>query len=200
MKQVTGWWVPDTMTSAGSYVARSEDLTAHIARCAQRRSAVQAGGHVGVYPRRLSESFNAVYTFEPHPLNFAALVMNVESCPSVCAARGFLGALHGRRELILHKNSGGHHTGEPGGYIPTYCIDDLVLDDCDAIFLDTEGFEYQALKGALQTIERCRPLLVLEENKQGRFHGIPPGSLAKLVAPFGYKFVDRVREDIVLQA
>jgi FkbM family methyltransferase len=43
-------------------------------------------------------------------------------------------------------------------------LDDVIPADRDVsiIQLDVEGYEQQALRGALGTIERCRPLLVLE--------------------------------------
>ena len=47
-------------------------------RLGPRSVAVQAGGCMGMYPRLLSDMFNAVYTFEPDPLNFHCLVANCQ--------------------------------------------------------------------------------------------------------------------------
>jgi hypothetical protein len=41
-------------------------------------------------------------------------------------------------------------------------IDDLNLERCDLIHLDIEGFELHALKGAVNTIQTCRPIIALE--------------------------------------
>jgi hypothetical protein len=41
-------------------------------------------------------------------------------------------------------------------------IDDLDLSSCDFIMLDTEGYEYNVLLGAMQTIEKFQPLISLE--------------------------------------
>jgi hypothetical protein len=40
------------------------------------RSCVQAGGAMGLWPKRLAQKFEAVYTFEPTPESFRACVAN----------------------------------------------------------------------------------------------------------------------------
>ncbi len=46
-------------------------------------------------------------------------------------------------------------------------IDDLELAELDFIKLDVEGYEYQALKGAEQTLKRCRPMVMFEDKGKG---------------------------------
>jgi len=41
-------------------------------------------------------------------------------------------------------------------------LDSYNFEDVDAIKVDCEGYEYPILKGALQTIQRCRPVVQLE--------------------------------------
>lgn len=199
MKFVTGWWVTDAMTTgAGSVVGRAQELQQHFTRLRGRQVAVQAGGHVGVYPAALAAEFDTVYTFEPEHRNFECLVRNVPR--NVFAARGALGDKRGCVELRVHgKCSGGHSIGG-AGRTPLYRIDDLALTACDALFLDLEGFEVHALRGAVKTISAFRPLVVAEENKKLRGQGFEFGDVEKLLAPFGYSVVDRVGEDIVLEA
>jgi len=61
------------------------------------------------------------------------------------------------------------------------------------IQLDVEGHEQEALEGALQTIERCRPLLVLE--------GVPGEDwFAAKLAPLGYRRAGSVAVNTVLRA
>jgi FkbM family methyltransferase len=61
-----------------------------------------------------------------------------------------------------------------------------------AIHLDVEGHEAEALLGATQTIERCRPLLVLE---------VPPDDawFATHLPDCGYTAVGRVCENTILR-
>lgn len=46
--------------------------------------------------------------------------------------------------------------------VPTITIDSLELDRVDWIKIDTEGTEADVLKGAKETIERCKPNLIVE--------------------------------------
>jgi FkbM family methyltransferase len=198
MKEMEGWWCPDIMKGPAGYVLRSQELNRHISRAKKRRACVQAGGHIGIYPKALAAVFERVYTFEPEERNFACLARNA-ALPNVYAVRGFLGDTHGGRSLRVHsKSSGGHSVGEAGP-IPTWKVDDLALPDLDALFIDVEGFEWWALRGGLRTIGKCKPLLVLEENKKLEGRGRKYGDLERLVAPLGYRLVDRVGEDIVLE-
>lgn len=186
------------MTGPAAYLRRSLELDQHIGRAAGRKAAIQAGGHIGIYPRKLAEHFERVYTFEPDYQNFACLALNC-ALPNVYAMRAALGAEHAGVALNLHgKNTGGHQIGGAGP-VPMLTIDDLALDCCDAIFLDLEGYEIPALTGALSTLAKHRPLLVVEENKQMRRLGYGYGDIEQMLAPQGYRLIDRVGEDLVLE-
>lgn len=197
MKSVAGYWCPELMSGPGAYLRRSLELDLHFARLTSRRSCVQAGGHIGIWPKILSGIFERVYTFEPEAENFACLLRNA-AATNVYARQGFLGDRLGSHALLHHgKSTGGHQIGGPGK-IACWPVDDLGLEDCDAMFIDVEGYEWWVVKGAMRTIVRCRPLLVLEENKQMLRRGRVYGDLERLLAPVGYRLLARVGEDIVL--
>jgi hypothetical protein len=56
---------------------------------------------------------------------------------------------------------GGTHVGGEG-ITSQFLVDDLNLSRCDLIHLDIEGFELFALKGAINTINKCKPTIVIE--------------------------------------
>lgn len=202
MKLISGLWCPEVLNGPHAFLKRSQSLGGQIAMARQHRTCVQAGGHIGIYPAILAKSFECVYTFEPELENFGCLGLNIAEYPNVVAFNSFLGADSEPRQLLKHsKSSGGHQTGGAvsAGGIPTATIDEFGLTDLDAIFLDVEGFEGTILRGALKTIRRCLPLLVLEENGKGRRYGNPIGELEAIMRPFGYQLVAREGEDIVLQ-
>jgi hypothetical protein len=47
-------------------------------------------------------------------------------------------------------------------YVPMITVDSLGLDDIDLMQLDLEGYEYDALVGAKETIERNKPVIIVE--------------------------------------
>lgn len=74
------------------------------------------------------------------------------------------------------------------------------LSRLDFIKVDIEGWEVNFLRGALKTIERFRPMLLVEVaehimNRSGR----SPAEIFELLAPFGYRiFRVRAREGYVM--
>jgi FkbM family methyltransferase len=132
--------------------------------CRNFNTVVQAGGACGMYPYLLAQMFEVVYTFEPDPLNFYCLTHNTP-LENVIKSNGALGQCHEMVQVnILDSNNVGCHTvtSTKQGIVPTYMVDDLDLSSCDFIMLDTEGYEYNVLLGAMQTIEKFQPLISLE--------------------------------------
>ena len=81
--------------------------------------------------------------------------------------------------------------------MPTFTIDQLQLDHCDLIQLDVEGREWHALVGALHTLSRHRPVVMLEAKNlpQGSSHG----QAIALLKQFGYRQVAAAHRDIVFK-
>jgi hypothetical protein len=97
----------------------------------------------------------------------------------------------------MHNNSGAYFING-GGEIPTATIDDLGVTDCDFLALDIEGAEYEALWGGADTINRCRPVITLED--KGHDQRFKSGNAIELLCcEFGYREVDRpTKWDVVL--
>jgi FkbM family methyltransferase len=195
MKHSAGWQMPPTSPDVGAYLSRAEHLHEQVKYGHRFRSCVQAGGHIGITPMYLSEYFKHVYTFELDFDNFQCLVANCTR-RNIYAMRGVLGREHGGVAMRANKYSSGHSVGH-AGKIPTWQIDDLNLPDCDALFLDVEGSEMAALEGAKFTIDRCRPLIVAEDNKKRTWFGRKEGDMTTYLATFGYAAAATLGEDII---
>ena len=69
--------------------------------------------------------------------------------------------------------------------VPTIRLDSLGFTDVTAIKIDVEGAEEETLRGALETLRRCRPVLSIEIEERHR-----PGSttaIPRLLNPLGYR-------------
>jgi FkbM family methyltransferase len=146
---------------AENWISFKQLITNH---CKKFETVVQAGGACGMYPYLLSKMFQAVYTFEPTVTSFHCLVHNTP-CDNVVKFNAALGCMHEMVHVDLResKNVGMNTvTSNKQGLVPTFLIDDLDLPSCDLIMLDTEGFEYNILLGASQTIDKFKPLISLE--------------------------------------
>lgn len=154
---------------------------------------MQAGGNVGVFPRRLAEVFERVYTFEPDAALFAALCANAPAV-NIVKLQAALGWDRGTVGLACRRRDGSLKPAHPGmtfvegaGAVPVLRVDDLGLEVCDLLYLDIEGREFAALRGAEETIRRCRPVLALEINKQIEHAGLTAEELRGYIRTLGYR-------------
>lgn len=125
-----------------------------------------AGGNAGLYPFFYSLRFKKVYTFEPEILNFSCLVDNCKSANVI----KFNAGLSDKSEFVgFHlslNNNGMHHVtdtkSESAFEIFTLTIDSLNIPELSLIHLDTEGCELKIFKGAIETIKRCKPIILTD--------------------------------------
>ncbi len=142
---------------------------------------VDAGANIGTHTiafANLVGPGGLVHAFEPQRRNFLMLAGNI--------------ALNGLENVICHQKAVGEADGEislpplpppevtfnysavplmqgwaTGESVPLIALDSLNLPKCRLIKIDTEGMEQQVLGGAKSLIERCRPLLYVENNEPG---------------------------------
>jgi FkbM family methyltransferase len=154
--------------------------------CKNRRVAVQAGGWQGTAPAMLARHFDLVYTYEPDRDNFYRLIEKVIEW-DVIPMFGLLSDKRGRGGIYQHtKHNTGDYRSQDKGDIPRYMIDDLGLDACDLIWLDIQGDEYEALNGALRTIDEFSPVIGFEYAKS---KCPQTGDVDAMLLGLGYEFV-----------
>ncbi len=54
-----------------------------------------------------------------------------------------------------------------GGSVPMNTLDSFALQDVDLIKIDAEGYEFNIVKGGAETIQRCRPVMIVEQKGHG---------------------------------
>jgi len=188
MKFVDGWYFPDGESHLPAWMANPKvrmilngrpayqgaKQVAAMDLCTNFRTAVDVGGHVGLWSWNLAHRFAAVHAFEPVAAHRKCWDKNVRD---PLLANHALGPL--RCELALHYCALGDHEGsvsirtEPtssgdsrvdgAGDIPMHTLDSFNLQDVDLIKIDCEGFEVPVLRGAEETIARCKPVIVVEQ-------------------------------------
>lgn len=159
------WWPdeePKTRELFLYQLRRVTDVDLAVKICRTAGVCVQAGGFLGMWPRRLAKFFEYVHTFEPVPYAYECLKKNVAHLPQVICTNAALTNKVGITRFEV--KTGGRSTPAASGseLVATVTIDSLDLIRCDAIFLDVERSELAALDGARQTIARCSPVITLE--------------------------------------
>lgn len=130
---------------------------------------IDGGAAIGDWTLPLADACGPngiVIAYEPNPVQFRCLAHNVAGRKGIICHNSALGAVKGFCDIVENENVGASHIVEnSSGRIRVDVIDDLELPRCDLIKLDVEGYELFALHGAISTIKRCRPILILEMNR-----------------------------------
>lgn len=190
MFQHQGIWLPDGEKHFPDWMTRNGEIvdgkgTYQIKKfreamkwCKQFRTAVDVGAHVGLWSMQLAKLFPSLWAFEPVPQFRDCWERNMRSrevkfaqfsCLEACA----LGANVGSAVIKVDPaDTGGTHVVESTddnstlfGFTPVEMktLDSYCLTEVNFIKIDCEGYELEVLKGALQTLERCRPCVIVEQ-------------------------------------
>lgn len=197
------WEIPESDALCFSAITKDAELIPEvIRRCRRFDLCVQAGGNVGVYPSRLANDFKQVLTWEPSPENFYCLRENTDrwDIGNIFAFNAALGDSHFPVSIELPEaiNCGTYRVTPPGEVsVPVMMLDDLHLDRCDLIWLDIEGYELRALRGAAATIERHKPVIAVEVKDHCRRYGYSEADLCGWILAQGYTYAACVKDDRV---
>lgn len=209
------WYLPEheEMMKAQLSTALDEQVEAVLRHTQQRRIAIQAGGAFGLYPLALAAHFDKVYTFEPLQANLECLTRNFSQVPNLAQKCVIVpNPLWEEDDVKVRMwypkadlNSYGAHcvsqnvtTGEVAY---TITIDLMDKEDVDLIWLDIEGAELRALRGACRTISKNRPVVVVENRHlpQMREYGTPPGQAVSWVCKaWSYRVIGQTHADTIM--
>lgn len=168
--------------------------------------AIDCGANIGVHTvewARCMFGWGRVYSFEAQEKIYYALAGNIalSNCFNATARLAALGEKCGRLavpelnyctpssfgslELIQapHNEYIGQEIdyGRPAGEVEMLTIDSLNLPRIDLVKIDVERMEAQVLEGAKDSIQRCRPQLVIEIIKSDKL------SILEILNSAGYR-------------
>lgn len=201
---------PAAWTILAGNVWEAETIQFLATHC-QGGDVVHAGTYFGDFLPALSCAVDAdakVWAFEPNPENYrcACVTVFVNELQSVELTNAALGERPGVLPLVTRgvqgaslggasriAQAGGRRDDKRSVDVRVVTIDEMVPSDrqVSVIQLDVEGFERQALAGALATIRRSKPILVLESMPETRW-------LAENLGTLGYRVTHRINGNFVL--
>ena len=163
------WWLR-------SKYERPEPELVHLDRLAVRRGvAIDAGANMGLYALRMAALFKKVYAFEIN----AEISRDLKNCGFSNVEVVDVGLSNRAGPRTLYTPVTGHGLPlhgwaslEPGNFPGTNQhletpamvrpLDEFGISDCALIKIDVEGHELQLLEGAVKTLERGRPVVLIE--------------------------------------
>lgn len=199
--ELEGWVWPYKDVKCWPWLQNEKDLPDIIASvCENQRVIVEAGGNAGFYVKSYARLFDTVYTFEPDNLNFFCLSQNVRE-KNVIKMQSCIG--HNRQLVSLTTSRGNigmyHVKKHDTGIIPVIQVDDLHLEVCDCLHFDIEGFEFEALKGSIETIKRCKPVIALEWMDHSKKFDAGNDVIEAWLTDLGYKAVKEIYHEKIFK-
>lgn len=139
---------------------------------------VHAGAFFGDMLHTLSLSADTVYAFEPVLENYVFAKKNAErlGLDNVVLQNAGLSEQNGTCRMRIRSDDGAFMGGasiivpktprqsDNFEMVPTFRLDDLPIDNVTLLQLDIEGHEINALRGATVLIEKCQPIILVEDN------------------------------------
>ncbi|MFC1674165.1 FkbM family methyltransferase, partial [Pseudomonadota bacterium] len=163
-----------------------------------KRIAVDAGANKGVYTYWLERLSKHVYAYEPNPKMFDVIKRGTGIKATVNFAA--LSDAAGEFALRIPKTGSGSYSNQGASLnhdkvgdsygevmVETRRLDDEGLNDVGFIKIDVEGHEMAVLDGALETIKRDRPTLLIEMEQQHTGRAIEDD--IKRVENLGYRML-----------
>ena len=169
MQLVNGFYLPDSdnhffdkVDSKGYY--QIEKMNKALPFVKNRGVFIDIGAHCGFWSiMALDAGFKKVYAYEALPEHIECYQNNVkgnyELTQCVLGNDSFT-------EIVpsTDGNSGG--TGRKVGDKKVTRLDDIFSDHVDLMKIDVQGMEREVLEGALMTIMRCKPLIIVEQKQE----------------------------------
>lgn len=200
-KEVNGRWGKCKFLAKDEYVGRSmyyygeynPDETEMILSLATGLC-LDIGANIGVISQALLANGHNVVAFEPQPElyellseNMAASAIRDLQSKAVNSAVGDEVGLAPMAKVYYGDkgNFGGMGLFEKSIYgtinVPVVTIDGYNFDDVGFMKIDVEGYEYETLVGATETIKRCRPIMYIEDDRSAKSE-----RLRKYIESLGY--------------
>lgn len=130
--------------------------------------ALDIGAYTGIYAIKAALSGAQAWAFEPNRTVFDRLKLNAaNNNVNLTAINVGVGSKIGTEKLNIKfpfTSAGNFCNGDETGVeeVNIITIDSLNLTDVTAIKIDVEGYECEVLKGAIETINRCKPIIITE--------------------------------------
>ena len=135
---------------------------------------VDVGAHTGTYSVLLAPYFERVWAFEPQRSTYYALCGSValsQLSDKVHCVHAALGDHSTNAVLSITSEDGGGSTLSPTETclaqetVHVQTLDSFSLEKVSFLKIDVEGHEEKVLLGARETLSRCRPKILLEDNR-----------------------------------
>lgn len=160
-----GWMTAVNHRVDGRLTYQYSKYAAALRACTRRQVAIDVGAHCGLWTFLMARDFAEVHGFEPVAAHRNCWIENIQAKHArlyACA----LGAEPGRVDIVTEPTSSGDsrvgRVAEDAS-VEMRTLDSFEFPVVDFLKIDCEGFEAFVIEGALDTLKRCRPTVIVEQ-------------------------------------
>lgn len=208
LTQVGGLWVPAPeaevlaakTTRDGALALDGTKIPAALEYCKEFHTAIDVGAHIGSTTIPMAPRFERVIAFEAIADTFFALTRNTEQFSNVSrynyAVSDKPGVIHfwhlARFGQLSHVPRPNDIPSPKAKQVPVEArtIDSFGFENVSFMKIDVEGFELCAVEGAIQTIKRWRPTILIEQTGYDGKYGHQPNAASILLESLGMERVE----------
>ena len=160
---------------------------------------IDVGGHVGLWSRPMMRRADTKYiwAFEPNQLVRECYVLNMGGFDNYSIYPYALGHKKTKGHLNVENDNSGNTNIHPTktGNTEIRTLDSFNFRNVDYIKVDAEGYEYNIVQGASETIKRCKPFVHLEMKSKRMRHSTD--DYTKLLDKVNYKKVFSIGAEVL---
>lgn len=196
------WMSQNNDRRDGRLTYQAHKYDAAMKHVTERTTAIDVGGHTGMWSWLMSRDFAQVVAFEPVPLHRKCFEANVEQCKNVTLHPYALGETHGHVQMRTWTEGSSGDTGvdpDVDGDTPMIRLDDMTFERVGLIKIDCEGYEANVVRGARDTIVIHKPIIIVEQKGAmcGRY-GIGLLDAVTFLESLGMKRRDCISGDFIM--
>ena len=204
-KAPDNWFNHKIRRGDGIFDRKSFEYT--ISACTKFRTALDIGAHVGTWSLGMAKRFENVLSFEPNEINYQFLKENTRNTENIQIKHCAMGDKNCHVSMMPGiENSGMSYVSLEQGDVPMMTVDYFIRESgypvyekyiIDLIKIDVEGFELPVLMGAKDTIERYKPVIMVELSGHGDRFGFPDKDVQDYLLSLGYTLFGKTNKDYV---
>lgn len=205
-KHLIDWMVRVNMPYRSRLTYQRKKYLAALSLVGRRRVAVDIGAHVGLWAWPLSFDFEGVVAFEPMSGHVECFNANLADAANVelhhCALGDHAGEVAVRNRTAESSGDTGVEPDGSGEKVRMRTLDEFDLQDVDLLKCDCEGFEVFIMRGAVETLKRCRPVIIVEQKPETGMearYGIGTTDAVSFLESIGYKQVRVMQGDYIMR-
>lgn len=177
------WWLPDGEVHLQEWMKRvNKRVNGRLAYqyhkyekamafVPKHRTAIDIGAHAGLWTWNMAHSFSRVFAFEPMPEHADCWRANMQGQDNAKIFQNALGPQRGAAWLETRTPGSSGDTGvvpkNPNATrVNMITLDSLDFQLVDFIKIDCEGYELFVLQGAVETLKRCKPVVIVEQKPE----------------------------------